>query len=176
DMLEIIKKRRSIRTYKGKPLSKEIIDSLLEAAKHAPSARNLQQLEYKVITNKALIRKMSDRIIAIAKKENPNIALRALPDPIFYNAPLLVVITGSADNEWINYDAAIAAENMMLYATSIDLGTCFIGRSVHINKDKELLDELRVADGKKVVAAVVCGYADEEPQEREKKMSAEFFK
>ncbi len=62
--MEIIKKRLSIRAYKDGPLSKEIVSSILEAAKYAPTARNLQQLEYKVITSQALITRLSEGIAA----------------------------------------------------------------------------------------------------------------
>ena len=52
---------RRIRVYNNKPVSKNVLDSILEAAKFAPTARNLQELEYKVITNKDLTKKISER-------------------------------------------------------------------------------------------------------------------
>jgi nitroreductase len=176
EILKIIKERRSIRKYKDKPLSKDIIDSLLEAAKHAPSARNLQQLEYKVITNRNLIQKMSESIVNAIRGKNPVIPIRTGTDKIFYGAPVVIVLTGPKENEWIAHDASIAIQNIMLYATSIGLGSCFIGFARFINEDKEIVDKLRITDDKKVVAAVICGYADEKPVEKEKKISAEFFK
>jgi nitroreductase len=175
DLMDVIKKRRSIRAYKRKPLSKRIINSILEAAKYAPTARNLQELEYKVITNRGLIQKISDRITAIVKKEYPTFKLRDRPS-LFYDAPLLIIITGPKENTWIHSDAALAIQNIMLYATSIDLGTCFIGMTRFIEKDEELMHELNISSDRKVAAAVICGYADEEPAEKEKKMSAEFFR
>jgi nitroreductase len=174
-IMEIIKKRRSVRKYKDEPLPKDVIDSLLEAARHAPSARNLQQLEYKVITNKELIQKMSESIVNMMKKRNPINPSRANPGKIFYGAPIVIVLTGPKENEWIGYDASIAIQNIMLYATSINLGSCFIGFSRFMNEDKEILNELRIPDDKKVVAAVVCGYADEKPGPMEKGLKVEFF-
>ena len=185
-IMDIIKKRISIRAYKDKPLSKDIIDSLLEAARYAPSARNLQQLEYKVITNKALMQKISDTIAAVLKKE-----MASLPSPrpgapsppplpvrphFFYYAPLLVIITGPKDNHWAESDAALAVQNIMLYATSINLGTCFIGMAKLIEKDKEIMSELHIAEDRKIAAAVICGYADEKPAAKEKHIVTEFFK
>lgn len=172
--MDIIKKRRSIRVYKNKPLPKDTIDSILEAARYAPSARNLQQLEYKVITNKNLIKKISDRIIAIIKKESPPVQMRDRPN-LFYDAPLLIIVTGPKENEWTYSDAALAVQNIMLYATSINLGSCFIGMTKFMEKDKELMHELNIADNRKIAAAVICGYADEKPPEKEKRMNAEFF-
>ena len=70
-LMEIIKARKSVRAYKDTPLSQEIVDTIIEAGQHAPTARNLQQLEYKVITNTDLIRKLSDGI-ARAMQNAPN--------------------------------------------------------------------------------------------------------
>ncbi len=163
----------SIRAYQNKALPQETIDALLEAAKHAPSARNLQQLEYKVITNKDLIQKASDSVKAVVSRSAPNMPAR--PN-FFYNAPLLILVTGPADNAWISSDAALAVQNMMLYATSISLGTCFIGMASFIEKDKEMRQRLHIADGMKIAAAMVCGYPDEKPVPKEKNLKAEFFK
>ncbi|HML02919.1 MAG TPA: nitroreductase family protein [Candidatus Bathyarchaeia archaeon] len=172
--MDIIRERRSVRRYKDKALSADIINSLLEAAKFAPTARNLQQLEYKVITNKDLIKKISDRIAAIVKKEYPSIQLRDRSN-LFYDAPLLIVVTGPKENIWTYSDAALAVQNIMLYATSLYLGTCFIGMARFIERDEELLRELHILNDRKVAAAVICGYADEKPAEKEKKMNVEFL-
>ena len=172
--MDIIKERRSVRLYKNKALTADIINSLLEAAKFAPTARNLQQLEYKVITNKELIKKISDRITVIVKKEIPSIQLRDRSN-LFYDAPLLIIITGSKENIWIYSDAALAVQNIMLYATSIHLGTCFIGMTRFIERDEKMLRELHISDDRKIAAAVICGYPDEKPAEKEKKMNVEFF-
>jgi nitroreductase len=136
-IIDVIKKRRSIRAYKDKSLSKETIESILEAARYAPTASNLQQLEYKVITNKKLIKKISERIVEQIKKESSFTSLRDKGDLIFYDAPLVIIIIGPEDNKWIYSDAALAVQNIMLYATSIGLGTCFIGRVRYIEKVKD---------------------------------------
>lgn len=184
-IMDIIKRRISIRAYKDKPLPQETIESILEAARYAPSARNLQQLEYKVITNKALAQKMSASIGATLKKEMASMTPRpGMPPPppmpvrphFFYNAPLVIIVTGPKDNAWIETDAALAVQNIMLYATSINLGSCFIGMARLLEKDEEILRELHITDDRKIAAAVICGYADEKPAVKEKKIMTEFFK
>ena len=172
--MDIIRERRSVRLYKNKALSADIINSLLEVAKFAPTARNLQQLEYKVITNKDLIKEISDRITAIVKKEYPSIQLRDRSN-LFYDAPLLIVVTGPKENIWTYSDASLAVQNIMLYATSLHLGTCFIGMARFIERNEELLSELHILNDRKVAAAVICGYADEKPAEKEKKINVEFL-
>ena len=175
--MEIIKKRMSIRAYKDKPLPGDVIDNILEAARHAPSARNLQQLEYKVITNKALITRLSEGITAALKQEDsPYKAPPSFRPGFFYNAPLLIIVTGPKENRWSAADAALAVQNIMLCATSIGLGSCFIGMARFIQRDKKLLEELHISEDRNIAAAVICGYADEKPAPKEKKINVEFFK
>jgi len=175
-VMEIIKARKSIRAYKNKALPKDVINSILEAAKYAPTARNMQELEYKVITNKTLIGKISEGIAAAAQKEG--MPLKGPPGAkpnFFYGAPLLIVVTAPKDNYWASADAGLAVQNIMLYATSVDLGTVFIGMAKMIDRDKELLKALHMKENMNVVAAVICGYPAENPEPREKKLNAEFF-
>jgi nitroreductase len=176
NLMEIIKKRRSVRAYQDKKLPKKIVGNILEAARHAPTARNQQELEYKVITNKALIQKLSDGISDAIKRDG--LPLKAPPTRrpnYFYNAPLLLLITAPKENHWGQADAALAVQNVMLYATSIGLGSCFIGMARMIQRDEGLLQELHIIADRHIVAAVICGYPEGWPEEKEKKMSAEFF-
>ena len=175
-VLDVIKARKSIRAYQDKALPKDIVKSILEAAMHAPTARNLQELEYKVITNKALIGKLSDGIAKAMQIEG--LPLKGPPGAkpnFFYSAPLLVLITAPKDNIWALVDAGLAAQNIQLYATSIDLGSVFIGMAKLIEKDKNLMKSLHIADNMSIVAAVICGYPAEDPAPKEKKLNAEFF-
>ncbi len=178
-IMDTIKKRISIRAYQDRALEKNTIDSLLEAAREAPSARNLQQLEYKVITSKALSQKMSDTVEAEVKKEIASMPPGSPAAPVkphyFYNAPLVIIITGPVDNIWTATDAALAAQNIMLYAASINLGTCFIGMSRLLEKNPAMLQELHIGNGRKIAACVGCGYPDEQPAPKKKNLSAEYF-
>jgi nitroreductase len=175
-MMDVIKKRMSIRAYKDKPISKDGVKAILEASRHAPTARNLQELEYRVITNKGLIAKCNEAIAAALKADN--IPMKGPPGAkpnFFYNAPLLILITGPKDNPWAITDAGLAAQNIMLYATSAGLGSVFIGMAKFIEKDKKMMKELHISDDKVIAATIICGYADEKPEPREKKLNAEYF-
>jgi nitroreductase len=177
NLMEIIRDRRSVRAYQDKPLPQEIVLDILEAARYAPTARNMQELEYKVITNGALIQKLSDGITGVIKKGG--VTLKRPPTlhaNYFYQAPLLIIITAPKENSYGNTDSALAVQNIMLYATSIGLGSCFIGMARFIQRDKDLLAELHIAEDRNIVAAVICGYPAEQPAEKEKRMNAEFFK
>jgi nitroreductase len=176
NIMEIIKNRKSIRKYKDKPLPDDVVKAILEAARYAPTARNLQELEYRVITNKALMSRLSEGIIAVIQKEGwPLKGPPGSKPDFFYSAPLLVLVTAPKENTWAPTDAALAVQNIMLYATSIGLGSCFIGMARFIEKDGESLKALHIADNMSIVAAVICGYPDEDPPPREKRQKAEFF-
>ena len=63
NIIDVIKSRRSIRKYLDKPISREIVDKLIEAAKWAPSGMNEQPWGFIVAQDKALIKELSDRSI-----------------------------------------------------------------------------------------------------------------
>ena len=175
-LMDIIKARKSIRVYQDKPLPKRVVKDILEAAKYAPTARNMQELEYKVITSKTLIKKLTEGLTAVLQKEG--FPLKgppgAKPD-FFHGAPLVIIITAPKDNMWAPADAGLAVQNILLYTTSIDLGACFIGMAKLIERDKDLLKLINIADNMTIVAAVICGYPAENPAPREKKQTVEFF-
>ncbi len=181
-ILDIIQKRLSIRAYQDRQLPEATVKALLEAARHAPTARNLQELEYRVITRPALLQKLSDGIAAVLKREGAGIPppRPGTPPPparphFFYRAPLLVLVIGPADNHFIYTDAALAAQNMMLYATAQNLGSCFIGMATFIEKDPALRAELHIGDQQKIAAAVIAGYPAETPVPKEKMLKVEYF-
>jgi nitroreductase len=177
NLMEIIKKRRSVRAYLDKPLPKKIVKEILEAARYAPSARNAQELEYKVITNKALMDRLSKGIQEGMKiiGYRPGGAPITTKYSAFHHAPLLIIITGPKDNIWAIADAAIAVDNIMLYTTSIGLGSCFIGLVRLLTQSEAMMKELHIGNDRNIVAAVVCGYPDGWPEEKEKKIVTEFF-
>jgi len=175
-LMEIIKKRVSTRKYKDKPLTKKVVSDILEAARYSPTARNMQELEYKVITSRAMVTKLSEGIDQVIRKEG--FPLKGPPGgrpSVFYNAPLLIIITAPKDNHFGATDAALAVQNIMLYATSIDLGSCFIGMAKLLERDEKLLKLINISDERNIAAAVICGYPDEKPALKEKKLNAEFF-
>lgn len=177
NVMDVIKYRRSVRSYKDKPLPKKVIRDIMEAARYAPSARNAMELEYKVITSKTLMDRLSLAIAQGAKAVGymPGGAPISTKFSAFHHAPVLIIITGPKDNIWAPADAAIAVDHIMLYATSVSIGSCFIGMVRLITHDKALMEELHIFDDRTIVGAVVCGYPDGWPEEKEKIQKAEYF-
>ena len=134
DLLEAIRKRRSVREYTGEPVDDTVLRELIEAAVLAPSAINQQPWTFVVI-------KDADRLAQISRKAKSHLLKASLSAPahpfremlndpdfdIFYHAPALVVIAAADPTDWAVEDCALAAENLMLAAYAMDLGTCWIG-------------------------------------------------
>ena len=145
---KVIEKRRSIRKYKDTPVPKEQLIKILEAARIAPSASHRQPWHFIVVEDKEKIRKL-------AKSK-------------WAEAPVMIV--GLADTEaspnWCSNDLGIAIEHMVLEATNLGLGTCWMGQTGREDLIRELLD---VPDKFRPVAVVPIGVPDETPSPKERK-------
>ncbi|MDQ1253152.1 MAG: hypothetical protein QG646_2300 [Euryarchaeota archaeon] len=166
-ILDNIYQRRSVRNYSDKEVSDEIIKEIIRAGTYAPTAVNKQPWRFVVVKNRQLIEEYDDR----AKKaflseykdtENPDLVryVQYLSKPttrLFYGAPVLILVFASPDV--INdYDCALAAENMMLAAQSLGIGSCWIGLAGGLGYDMEFLKEVGVPEGHKLIAPLIFGY------------------
>ncbi len=147
---EVIKKRRSIRKYKDTPVPKESVMKVLEAARIAPSAAHRQPWHFIVVKDKEMRGKLAGRGAWAAE------------------AP--VIIVGLADAEaspsWCYNDVGIAFEQLVLAATDLGLGTCWMGQT---RRDAEVKELLGIPDKYKVIALTPLGYPDETPGPKERK-------
>ncbi len=135
DINEAINGRRSTREYAADPPDDETILRLIDAAAKAPNASNEQPWTFTVVRDQAVLDSVSHAAKAhmLANLSPGPRAARyraSLSDPdfhIFYHAPALIVISATADRPWAVEDCALAAENLMLAAHGVGLGTCWIG-------------------------------------------------
>jgi nitroreductase len=144
DVFEAIQKRKSVRSYVPTPVPAEKMRKVLEAARLAPSAGNIQPWQFIVVTD-------SDNRKTIAKGCRFG---RFLAE-----SPVVIVGCGNqkASPRWYAIDTCIAMENLLLAATGEGLGTCWIG----IFKEKEIREMLKIPDNLKVVALLALGYPRE---------------
>jgi nitroreductase len=172
EIIKTIKERRAVRKYKDKPIEKEKIDEILECGLMAPNARHLQPWKFVVLTNKDLIKEIAKRIQdkVIDNPRYPFVKERAKTreDAIFYSAPLVIFILGDKENHWSPLDCSYAAENMMLAAKSLGLGSCPIGMARHLRDEKDLIEKLGFDENYELIITLVFGYADEEPEVKER--------
>jgi nitroreductase len=166
NIIDVIKSRRSIRKYLDKPISKETIDRLIEAAEWAPSGMNEQPWGFIIVQDNALIKELSDRSIPYINEmieKNPKFAgykkRMAVKDfSIFYHAPCVVLVLGKTDAFSYQNDCAMAAQNMMLAASSMGIGSCWVGMMNVLNEDKWFREKFQVPDNYRVVAPIALGY------------------
>lgn len=110
EAMEVIKLRRSIRQYKDKPIPRDLLEKILDAGRFAPTARNIQPWEFVVVTKKETLSKLAK----IA--ENGRFIAQA--------AACIAVF--SADTKYYLEDGCAATLNILLAATSLGIGSCWI--------------------------------------------------
>ena len=172
-VLQNIYSRRSNRSYKPDPVPEEVLLELINAGIYAPTALNQQLWRFAVVTDRAAIDRYSDLVkqiwlmrvlpgMATASDISPEIISQAekymrSPVHIFHHAPALVLIFAPKAIA-VENDCSCAAENMILAAQSLGLGSCWIGFANSLSTDKKTLEELKAPKGHQIMAAVVFGY------------------
>ena len=150
NVFDAIRTRRSIRKYLNKPVEREKLSKILEAARLSPSAANRQPWRFIVVTDQKI------------KEE-----LRAAYDEDwFVSAPVIIVGCALPSEAWVRSDGeeywkvdlAIAMQNLILEAWELGLGTCWIGAF----REDEVKRILGIPDEARVVALAPLGYPAEE--------------
>lgn len=147
---EVLKKRRSIRRYKDTPVPRESIIEILNAARIAPSASHRQPWHFIVVEDEATRRRLAGRSSWAA--EAPAIIV-GVADPV-------------ASPNWCLNDMGVAFEHIVLAATDLGLGTCWMGQT---RRDAELKELLGIPDELKVIALTPLGEPDEVPRNKDRK-------
>jgi nitroreductase len=155
--------RRSVRSYAPGRLDRETIRALLDAAVQAPTAMHEEPWAFVVIQDPALLTLVSDRAKRLLKaRSGPHGALHdALHgvgnDNLFYDAGTLIIICAKPMGPFVDADCWLAAENLMLAATALGLGSCCIGSAVPALLDADIKAELRIPVGLRAVVPIVVG-------------------
>ncbi len=172
DFYELLEKRRSVRDFEDKKVPFELIEEIVNDAIKAPNAGNMQLWRFVVVNNKEWIKKISDsnkKGFLADLDANPNSPWKAYEPQlrneefnIFFNAPSLIYIVGTAKMQTIAQDCSLLGAYFMLSATARGLATCWVAQGAFI-QDKELLAELAIPENYKIVAPVIIGYPKEVP-------------
>ncbi|MBP2132702.1 nitroreductase [Methanomicrobium sp. W14] len=181
EVIYAIKNRRSIRFFKEKEVPDEIIKELIDCGIHAPSALALYPWRFAVVKDKKLMKKISDYVRPVIIDSLKNAKTGGMTKKylemageknfsIFYNASCLLLVLGRDDAIRADIDCSLCAQNIMLAAHSIGLGTCWIGSAGHLEKSRDLMSKLKIPEGYHLVASIILGYPDEkrEMPKREK--------
>lgn len=182
-LIDLIKARHSIRKYTNKQISKENLETILEAGNFAPNAGGGQRSMMVAIHNKELVAhigKMNmkgfDRTHlagSFVSKEQPS----TIDDPSikngFYDAPTVICIFAQNNFVFKTADAFCMAENMILQATELGIASCIISRGYETfdhEEGRKLMKEWEVPEGYTCQCFVILGYIDgEQPHSKPRK-------
>jgi nitroreductase len=156
--LEAIEKRRSIRIYKPTSIPSGDLKKILEAGRLAPSAANRQAWSFIIVQNP----EQRKRLIEAAKKRASVIDAG-------------VVVVALADTEvspkWSKFDVMIAVENMVLAATSLGYGTCWMG----VSEEESIKKLFGIPEKLSAIVLLSIGVSDEIPEPKPRKDFSEIF-
>ncbi len=162
--LDLAKQRYSVRAYKSDPVEDEKLQKVLEAARLAPTACNLQPFQFIVIHTKGREAELR----------------RIYSDSWFVQAPIVICACGMPSQSWVrsdskNYwevDVTIAMDHLILAAADLGLGTCWIGA---FNPDAAR-EVLRLPNDVEPSAFTPLGYPDDQPGYKGRKTINELVK
>ncbi|MGB7816314.1 MAG: nitroreductase family protein [Methylotenera sp.] len=167
-IFEAILARRSVRSYKAQQVDIGTIRTLLEAAVRAPTAIHQESWGFVVIQDRPLLLKLSDQAKPLflaevnqhAQEHSKHLSeIFDKPDfNIFYDANTLILICGKTSASFYEADCWLAAENLMLAACAMGLGTCVIGSALPALNMPEVKVKLNIPDYYSVVAPIILGY------------------
>lgn len=185
EILKAIAERSSIRAYKKEALTETEINSLITAGLQAPTARNLQEVHISVLDGShpilAEIEKEKRAVLAADADEKAKESILNNPDNFYYNAPTVFILSADKDLYWNKLDAGISAENIVLAAQSLGLGSLIIGiiRGALAGEKKEYFAKaLQFPENYEFAIAVAVGHKDTEktPHEIDFEKSVSFIK
>jgi nitroreductase len=168
EALKVIYNRRSIRKYKAEQIAEAELKEIMTAAINAPNAGNRQQWHFTVIQNKAVLDKVKTVMKENMLNSGVDFMVKRASEPgfvPFFDAPLLIIISGDEKSKFGGIDCGAAAENIALAAESLNIGSCLMTSSEFLfagEKGNELMMELGIPEGYRHVCAVTLGYKDGE--------------
>ena len=167
-LYELMLSRRSIRQFKPDPVSRDILEELVNSARLAPSGANLQPLEFVVIDDEELREKLFPCLkwaAYIAPEGNPKPGC----EPTAY---VIILVNADVRKSGFERDVGAAVENMILTAWEERIGSCWIA-SADTNRIQKML---KIPENYKVDSVLALGYPNEDPIIEEMKDSVKYWK
>lgn len=167
-LYDLITSRRTIRQFKREPIPKDILKKLVNAARLAPSAANLQPLEFIVVDDE----EMKDKIFSclhwaayIAPEGNP----KPGKEPVAY---IVVLINTKIRDRGFERDTGAAIENILLTAWAEGIGSCWV---ISIDRSK-VHQVLNIPDHYNIDSVIAMGYPAEKPLLEEMEDTIKYWK
>ena len=181
-VLEAIKDRRSVRSYKPEPIPRDIINTIIEAGNLAPSRGRMedgtiqfQPWRFVVVDDPEFRLKLVQTALPIWKKVTEGMKevqpemyqnimkqyeeMEEPKDMVYHSAPVILFVIGLAD---YTVSCALACENIMVAATSLGLGSCYVGFGAMVTSNTDVVQALELKEGERIFGPIVLGYPGEE--------------
>lgn len=155
-MIDLLKSRRSVRSYRPDMVPEELLDAVLEAGTYAPTGGGRQSPVIVAVTKPELRKKIAFLNARVMGKDT---------DP-YYGAPVVILVLADGERNTFVEDGSCVLENIMVAAHALGLGTVWVHREREIfdsAEGKELLKEWNLPETLRGVGAVALGYAEGEP-------------
>ena len=172
---EAIYGRCSTRSYTKEPVPDKLLDEIVDAGRHAPSASNRQQTHFIVITDAEKLAElkavMTNTLKSIEEEEGLSPSLISLSQrakqgvdvDVTYGAPALIVTANKKNYPNAAADCACVMQNMMLLASALGLANCWINQFFSLG-DKPLVREffegLGMAEDEELFGSLAVGYSE----------------
>jgi len=171
ETLQVISNRRSTRAYQAEQITDSELQQILDAALLAPSALNFQKWHFTVVQNKDMLDRIVITIAEHMKKSGIEALVKRAGNPeyhTFHHAPTVIIVSGDEESRYTQNDCSAAAQNILIAAESLNIGSCWIGSVRQLfttEKADEFKKELGIPEGYVVVCALTLGYkvADNDP-------------
>ena len=164
--IENIMSRRSIRNYKQQAVSREVLNQIMECGINAPNGQNKQSWEVRVVENPELQNEIKALMATVGGERAAG---------CFYNAPVWVFIARDKGYDFSAYDCGLMAENMMLAANALGVGTVCLGSPVRYillaEGNEQVLSKLGFSEGYELSLCISMGYPDETPEAKPRDLS-----
>lgn len=168
NVYEAILARRSVRHYTPQAVDRSVMRLLLEAAVRAPSAFGGEPWAFALIDDKAALKALSERAKPLFLNEvrrlgptRPGHGLEIFEDPefnIFYDASTLIVICADGMSPFSSADCWLAAENLMLAACAMGMGSCVIGCALPALNLASIKEQFGIPEKYSAIAPIIVGY------------------
>lgn len=162
---EAIAKRKSVRAYLNRPVLTDDLARIVEAGRWAPNAGIFQ---ISVVRNEGVRQRINDRTYDAMACSGIEFLQQRVAQPGYqplYGAPVLILFSVPADAPYSAFNVALAAENMLLEATGLGMGSCYlVSPTLALNEkeNRDLAQEAGIPEGYTLQCAVIVGYAADE--------------
>lgn len=172
EVIENMMARRSIRNYKAETVDRETLLKIMECGINAPNGQNKQSWEVRIVDKPELLNEMSEAMYA-SHPDTP------FAKECFRGAPVMVFIARDPSYDFSAYDCGLLAQNIMLSAWSLGVGSVCLGSPVRFLTDNDIckpyVERLGFSDEYEFCLCVGLGYADEAPEAKPRDMGKVTF-